>query len=203
MNNHWSDQILNSFQTLSKLDNNYKYIISKYGLPNCRKEENNFKSLMKIIIGQQISRKAADSIFERLLKNKISTHIKFLKYDDLFLKNFGLSFRKIQYLKNLAKKIDQNEINLIEFENSSSEFVYNSLIKIKGIGKWTINNYQLFVLEDCDAWPGGDLAIQEAIKKLNKLDRRPTENDVNILAKKWMPFRGSAALLLWHYYSRQ
>ena len=81
--------------------------------------------------------------------------------------------------------------------------MYNSLIKIKGIGKWTINNYQLFVLEDCDAWPGGDLAIQEAIKSLKKLDARPSENKTNIIAEKWKPFRGSAALLLWHYYSKK
>ncbi len=103
----------------------------------------------------------------------------------------------------MAKNINQNTINLKEFENLTSEDVYNSLIKIKGIGKWTINNYQLFVLEDCDAWPGGDLAIQEAIKSLKKLNIRPSENETNIIAEKWKPFRGSAALLLWHYHSKK
>ena len=82
------------------------------------------------------------------------------------------------------------KINLNEFKKSSSEVVYNSLIKIKGIGKWTINNYQLFVLEDCDAWPGGDLAVQEAIKSLKNLDVRPDENESNNIAEKWRPFRG-------------
>ena len=66
-----------------------------------------------------------------------------------------------------------------------------------------INNYQLFVLEDCDAWPGGDLAVQEAIKSLKNLDIRPDENVSNNIAEKWIPFRGSAALLLWHYYSKK
>ena len=106
-------------------------------------------------------------------------------------------------LDEYEKNIIENKINLNEFEYSSSEDVYNSLIKIKGIGKWTINNYQLFVLEDCDAWPGGDLAVQEAIKSLKNLDVRPDENESNNIAEKWRPFRWSAALLLWHYYSKK
>ena len=158
---------------------------------------------MRIIIGQQISRKAAESIYQKLINEKITTYRNFLKTDNNYLKDLGLSFRKIIYIKDLAININQNIINLKEFENLPSEDVYNSLIKIKGIGKWTINNYQLFVLEDCDAWPGGDLAIQEAIKSLKKLNIRPSENETNIIAEKWKPFRGSAALLLWHYHSKK
>ena len=200
---NWSIKILNSFKKLSELDDDLKYIINKYKLPVRRKENNNFETLMRIIIGQQISRKAAESIYQKLKNKKITTYKNFLKTDDNYLKDLGLSFRKITYIKDLAKNINENKINLNEFEYLSSEDVYNSLIKIKGIGKWTINNYQLFVLEDCDAWPGGDLAIQEAIKSLKKLDARPSENETNIIAEKWKPFRGSAALLLWHYYGKK
>jgi len=203
MKKNWSKKILNSFTQLSELDDDLKHIIKKYKLPVSRKERNNFETLMRIIIGQQISRKAAESIYQKLKNKKITTYKNFLKTDDNYLKDLGLSFRKIIYIKDLAKNINENKINLNEFEYSSSEDVYNSLIKIKGIGKWTINNYQLFVLEDCDAWPGGDLAIQEAIKHLKKLDTRPNENEANIIAEKWRPFRGSAALLLWHYHSKK
>ena len=203
MKKNWSLKILNSFKKLSELDDELKYIVNKYNLPVSRKESNTFETLMRIIIGQQISRKAAESIFQKLKNKKITTYKNFLKTDDNYLKDLGLSLRKIIYIKDLAININQNKINLKEFENLPSEDVYNSLIKIKGIGKWTINNYQLFVLEDCDAWPGGDLAIQEAIKSLKKLDARPSENETNIIAEKWKPFRGSAALLLWHYYSKK
>ena len=203
MQKKWSLKILNSFKKLSKLDDDLKYIINKYNLPVSRKESNTFETLMRIIIGQQISRKAAESIYQKLKEKKITTYKNFLNTDDKYLKNLGLSFRKIMYIKDLAKNICENKINLNEFKKSSSEVVYNSLIKIKGIGKWTINNYQLFVLEDCDAWPGGDLAVQEAIKNLKNLDVRPDENETNIIAEKWKPFRGSAALLLWHYYSKK
>ena len=203
MQKNWSLKILNSFKKLSELDDDLKYIINKYNLPDSRKESNTFKTLMRIIIGQQISRKAAESIYQKLREKKITTYKNFLNTDDKYLKNLGLSFRKIMYIKDLAKNICENKINLNEFKKSSSEVVYNSLIKIKGIGKWTINNYQLFVLEDCDAWPGGDLAVQEAIKSLKNLDVRPDENESNNIAEKWRPFRGSAALLLWHYYSKK
>ena len=203
MKKNWSIKILNSFKKLSELDDDLKYITNKYKLPVSRKESNNFETLMRIIIGQQISRKAAESIYQKLKYKKITTYKNFLKTDDNYLKDLGLSFRKITYIKDLAKNINENKVNLNEFECSSSEDVYNSLIRIKGIGKWTINNYQLFVLEDCDAWPGGDLAIQEAIKHLKKLDIRPNENEANIIAEKWRPFRGSAALLLWHYHGKK
>ena len=203
MNKNWSVKILNSFKKLSELDNDLKHIINKYKLPVSRKESNNFETLMRIIIGQQISRKAAESIYKKIKNKNITTYKNFLKTDDNFLKGLGLSSKKIIYIKDLARNINENRINLNEFEYSSSQNVYNSLIKIKGIGKWTINNYQLFVLEDCDAWPGGDLAIQEAIKSLKKLDARPSESETNFIAEKWKPFRGSAALLLWHYYSKK
>ena len=203
MKKKWSLKILNSFKKLSELDEDFNYIINKYNFPVSRKESNTFETLMRIIIGQQISRKAAESIFEKLKDKNITTHKNFLNADDNYLKSLGLSFRKVIYIKDLAKKIYKNKIKLNEFENLSSKDVYNSLIKIKGIGKWTINNYQLFVLEDCDAWPGGDLAIQKAIKNLKKLDIRPNENESNIIAEKWKPFRGAAALLLWHYYSKK
>ena len=202
MKKNWSIKILNSFKKLSELDDDLKYITNKYKLPVSRKESNNFETLIRIIIGQQISRKAAESIYQKLKYKKITTYKNFLKTDDNYLKDLGLSFRKITYIKDLAKNINENKVNLNEFECSSSEDVYNSLIRIKGIGKWTINNYQLFVLEECDAWPGGDLAIQEAIKNLKNLDARPNENETNIIAEKWRPFRGSAALLLWHYHSK-
>ena len=203
MQKNWSPKILNSFKKLSELDDDLKYIINKYNLPDSRKESNTFETLMRIIIGQQISRKVAESIYQKLKEKKITTYENFLNTEDKYLKNLGLSFRKIIYIKDLAKNINENKINLNEFKKSSSEVVYNSLIKIKGIGKWTINNYQLFVLEDCDAWPGGDLAVQEAIKSLKNLNVRPDENESNNIAEKWKPFRGSAALLLWHYYSKK
>ena len=123
MQKNWSPKILNSFKKLSELDDDLKYIINKYNLPDSRKESNTFETLMRIIIGQQISRKAAESIYQKLKEKKITTYKNFLNTDDKYLKNLGLSFRKIIYIKDLAKNIYEKKINLNEFKKSSSEVV--------------------------------------------------------------------------------
>ena len=119
MQKNWSPKILNSFKKLSELDDDLKYIIKKYNLPDTRKESNTFETLMRIIIGQQISRKAAESIYQKLKEKKITTYKNFLNTDDKYLKYLGLSFRKIIYIKDLAKNIYEKKINLNEFKKSS------------------------------------------------------------------------------------
>ena len=86
MQKNWSLKILNSFKKLSELDDDLKYIINKYNLPDSRKESNTFETLMRIIIGQQISRKAAESIYQKLKEKKITTYKNFLNTDDKYLK---------------------------------------------------------------------------------------------------------------------
>ena len=108
MKKNWSLKILNSFKKLSELDDDLKYIINKYNLPDSRKESNTFKTLMRIIIGQQISRKAAESIYQKLKEKKITTCRNFLNTDDKYLKNLGLSFRKIMianFLRSYIKNV--------------------------------------------------------------------------------------------------
>ena len=90
---------------------------------------------------------------------------------------------------------------LDNFYNVCSKKVYDILIQVNGIGEWTINNYRLFALQDVDAWPGGDLALQESVKQIKILNSRPNYNQMKKLSEKWKPYRGAAALLLWHYYS--
>ena len=80
--------------------------------------------------------------------------------------------------------------------------VINVLIKVKGIGQWTINNYRIFALQDVDAWPSADLALQESIKLIKKFTLRPKQEEMENIAAKWKPFRGAAALFLWHFYNK-
>ena len=116
MQKNWSPKILNSIKKQSELDEDLKFIINKYDLPFSRKQSNTFETLMRIIIGQQISRKAAESIYHKLKEKKITTYKKFLNSDYKYLKNIGLSFRKIIYIKDLAKNINEKKINLNEFK---------------------------------------------------------------------------------------
>ena len=75
------------------------------------------------------------------------------------------------------------------------------MTKVKGIGKWTANNYRLFALQDVDAWPSADLALQESVKIIKKLPSRPKEEDMEKIGEKWKPYRGAAAIFLWQYYN--
>ena len=201
MKKKWSQNMKLAFNKLKQIDPLLNELILDYGLPNDRAVPNEFSTLVKIIIGQQISRSAADSIYMKLLKKTIICPENILKINITELKETGLSTQKINYIKDLAFKIKQDEINLSDFVNLPSNKIYDVLIKVNGIGEWTINNYRLFALQDVDAWPGGDLALQESIKQIKNLNSRPNSNEMNQLSEKWKPYRGAAALLLWHYYS--
>ena len=76
------------------------------------------------------------------------------------------------------------------------------MLPIKGIGQWTINNFKLFALQDVNAWPSADLALQEAIKILLNLIKRPSQIEMENLGQNWEPYRGAAALFLWHFYNK-
>jgi len=200
MKKNWSEKMQEGFKKLKTMDPYLKQIIEMYGYPKDRAVSNSFESLAKIIIGQQISRSAAKSIIEKLAKKKLISMNAILMANNNGLKNLGLSSKKIEYIKNLAIKIHENQINLKDFETCSDEHIYNNLINLKGIGEWTINNYMLFSLQKVDSWPGGDLALQEAVKKIKKLKSRPNTNEMKLIAENWKPYRGSAALILWHFY---
>ena len=200
MKNNWSEKMQYGFKKLKKIDPCLEIIIERYGLPKDRSVSNSFETLLKIIVGQQISRSAAQSIVEKLTKKNLISTKAILNESNFNLKNLGLSSKKIEYIKNLAINIDQNQINLSHFENTSDEVIYNKLINLKGIGEWTINNYMLFALQKVDAWPGGDLALQEAVRKIKNLKSRPNTDEMKIISENWKPYRGAAALILWHFY---
>ena len=202
MNKNWSEKMKNGFKLLKKIDPDFNFIMNKFGLPLDRASPNNFDTLVRIIIGQQISRQAAISIYKKISKNSKICVDYILKEKKDSLKNQGLSFKKIEYIKNLANMIKNKNIILEEYANLSSETIYKDLIQINGIGEWTINNYLLFSLQKVDAWPAGDLALQEAVKELKKISGRPNRNKMVEIALNWKPYRGAAALLLWHYYSK-
>ena len=93
-------------------------------------------------------------------------------------------------------------IQLNSLDKLSSDAVTEVLLPIKGIGQWTINNFKLFALQDVNAWPSADLALQEAVKILLNLIKRPNQVEMENLAQNWKPYRGAAALFLWHFYNK-
>ena len=202
MNSNWNPEMMKAFEMIMKIDPIFKKIFDQIGLPQNRTMKQGFQSLAKIIIGQQISTNVANTIYNKLIIDDILNETKITSLSIDKLKQYGLSSQKSYYLKNLAELIQKNELNLRTLNRLSSEEISNSLIRIKGIGKWTINNYKIFALQDINAWPSADLALQEAIKIINKTKLRPTEKEMEELGNKWLPYRTAAALFLWHFYNK-
>ena len=202
MNSNWNPEMMKAFEMIMKIDPVFKKIFDQIGLPQNRTMKQGFQSLAKIIIGQQISTNVANTIYNKLIIDDILNENKITSLSIDKLKQYGLSSQKSYYLKNLAELIQKNELNLRTLNRLSSEEISNSLIRIKGVGKWTINNYKIFALQDINAWPSADLALQEAIKIINKTKLRPTEKEMEKLGNKWLPYRTAAALFLWHFYNK-
>jgi len=116
------------------------------------------------------------------------------------LGRLGLSAAKIKTLKHLAREIGAQRLNLDVLAEEDADAAHHTLIALPGIGPWTADVYLLFCLGHGDAWPAGDLAVQEAIKIGLGLPARPTEKQMAPLAEPWRPLRGAAAHLWWSYY---
>ena len=202
MNLKWNSEMLTAFYEITKTDENIKKIFDEFGLPENRAIEKNFESIVKIIIGQQISTNVAKQIYEKLDKNNMLSEEVLSKSSIEDLKNFGLSSQKSFYIKNLAILSLDKKLNISSLSELSSEEVTSVLLPIKGIGQWTINNFKIFALQDVNAWPSADLALQEAVKILLDLIKRPSQIEMEDLGQKWEPYRGAAALFLWHFYNK-
>ena len=202
MKSNWNTEMMNAFEMIKKIDPTFKKVFDQIGLPQNRTMKQGFQSLAKIIIGQQISTNVANTIYNKLILDDVLNENKIISLSIDKLKQYGLSSQKSYYLKNLAELIQKKDLNLRTLNKLSSEEISNSLIRVKGVGKWTINNYKIFALQDINAWPAADLALQEAIKIINKIKLRPTEIEMEEIGNKWLPYRTAAALFLWHFYNK-
>lgn len=159
-----------------------------------------FFRLARAIVGQQLSVKAARTIFERfenLFEQKKIKPKRLLKIHDDNLRACGISYQKISYLKDLARKVLDKKVHLNKLSDMPNEVVIEELIRIRGIGVWTAEMFLMFSLGRPDVFSFGDLGLQNAIKKLYKLNGKPTIKQMEKLSKKWIPYRTYAAMVLW------
>ena len=202
MNLKWNSKMLTAFYEIKKIDENFKKIFDEFGLPENRAIEKTFESIVKIIIGQQISTNVAKKIYEKLSINNMLNEKVLSKSNIEELKNFGLSTQKSFYIKNLALLSLNKQLDVSSLDKLSSKEVTEVLLPIKGIGQWTINNFKIFALQDVNAWPSADLALQDAVKVLLNLNKRPNQIGMENFGQNWKPYRGAAALFLWHFYNK-
>lgn len=161
---------------------------------------NPYTRIIRSIIGQQLSVKAASTIYarlENLFPNKLIMPEILISIHDEDLRTCGVSYQKISYLKDLSQKVIAGEVQLSKLSEMDNEQVIEELVKIKGIGQWTAEMFLMFTLARVDVFSFGDLGLQNAIKRLYKLKNKPTVNEMEILSKNWSPYRTYAAMILW------
>src|SRR5207244_8440109 len=160
-----------------------------------------FAGLASIVVSQQLSTASASAIWTRLNEALDPfDHTALLRARSAKLGRAGLSAPKIRTLKAIAKAIDRGKLDLRALVDWPADEAHAALTAVHGIGPWTADIYLLFCLGHADAWPAGDLAVQEAARMAFALKMRPTTKEMGPLAEPWRPLRGVAAWLLWSYY---
>ena len=199
-----SDQDLHIRQSLDLLaqqDDAVKEGLRAYGYPRDRSMPASFETLAKIIVGQQISRIVATSIWQKMAQADCTTAPVIATMTPQMMQRHGLSLRKSEYIIGLAHAIVSGKVNLTELATLEPSEVRTQLVALRGIGNWTADNFRLFALGDMDAWPGNDIALQEGMRRLKTLHERPNAAMMDELAESWRPYRGAGALFLWHLYA--
>jgi len=187
--------------TLVKRDPRLKPVLDIAGMPALRRREPGFAGLAHIVCGQQLSTASAAAIWGRLSAAfDPFDHEAVRRARTDRLGRLGLSAAKIKTLKHLAREIMAERLNLDVLAEENADAAHHTLISLPGIGPRTADVYLLFCLGHGDAWPAGDLAVQEGIKIGLGLQARPTEKQMAPLAEPWRPLRGAAAHLWWSYY---
>src|SRR3954453_7666967 len=187
--------------SLVKRDPRLKPVLAIAGMPALRRREPGFAGLAHIVCGQQLSTASAAAIWGRLSAAfDPFDHGAVRRARTDRLGRLGLSAAKIKTLKHLAREIDAERLNLEVLAEEDADAAHHTLISLPGIGPWTADVYLLFCLGHGDAWPSGDLAVQEAVRIGLGLKQRPTPKQTVALAEPWRPVCGGGAHLWWSYY---
>ena len=189
----------NPYHYLSKKDKDLARVYKVLGTPPDWQREPGFATLVQIILEQQVSLASAKATFEKLAKYGNVTPENLIVHDDTTLKACGFSRQKIRYTQALAKAII-NGFDLEHLQKQDDTTIRAELIKLPGIGNWTLDIYLLMALKRPDILPVGDLALQIAVKEVKHLPQRPTSEEMFKLAEPWQPYRSYSTKLLWHYY---
>ncbi len=186
---------------LLKKDKNMQVLINKFGWPDFNPRQDYFQSLLRSIVFQQLSGKAAQTIYERFVnlipKTSNLCPNEVLKLDKEEMRKAGLSFRKIDYVRNLADYFENNSFHKKDVEKMSDQEISKELIQIKGIGQWTVDMFLMFTLNRADILPCKDLGIQKGIMKILNMNNLPSKKEMENCSRKWRPYRTIACWYLW------
>lgn len=159
---------------------------------------NPFYTLVRSIVGQQISVRAAESVWGRLelLLSEVTPQV-YLKLEEDRLRNCGLSRQKIGYIRNIAEALENGLLTPEQWSKMSDQEVSQQLIKVKGIGQWTAQMFLIFYLHRQDVFPLADLGLVNAIQRLYGQEKSLSRAEITELSARWQPFRTVATWYLW------
>lgn len=195
-------QLESSLGTLAQLEPRFAAALAIAGYPEPRIRPRGYHTLLRTIVGQQVSVAAAASVWrklEALLGEDIPPE-RLLAADFDALRGCGLSRQKQGYARSLCEQVVSGALDLHDLPDDD-EAAIAQLTAIKGIGRWSAEIYLLFAEGRGDVWPAGDLAVQAGLHKILGLSERPNEKDTRALAEAWRPHRGAAAIFTWHCYN--
>lgn len=185
---------------LKKNDPILAVIIKKVGVLEWKIGGNYFLDLASSIVQQQLSIKAGDTIWKRFIAlfpdNKPTPELVAV-IDGQKIRDAGISWSKISYIKDLAKHVLESGIVFEQFEIMTDEEIVAELVKVKGIGRWTAEMFLMFTMGRPDVFSYGDLGLRRAIQKLYGFEKEPTKEEAEKIAGKWKPYRTIACRYLW------
>jgi len=185
-------------QFLIQTDDKLAILIKRLKTCSIVIEEDDFKCLIKYIIGQQISDKTREAIWQKLNEKyeNISPETMYNASDEE-LKSFGLCRQKVNYIKNLSFAILNKEINFKEIKKLTNQEIIKKLVKIKGIGNWTVEMYLIFSLGRENVLSKGDNTIQRVLKWMYNLEELPSRKDVENYFNKWLDYSTIVSAYFW------
>jgi DNA-3-methyladenine glycosylase II len=188
-------------ETLIAADPRLAKVAAVAGRLPLRRRPGGFAGIAAIVVSQQLSTASAAAIWARLADAyEPFTPQRLLKARPDRLARLGLSRPKIRALKEIARAVVGGTLDCDALPDMPADAAHAALCSVHGIGPWTADIYLLFCLGHADAWPAGDLALQEGARLAFGLPERPTAKEAVVLAQPWRPWRGVAASLLWAYY---
>ncbi len=197
-----ADALRRGIDHAAGLDPKFAAALARLGYPEPRINPRGAATMMRAIVGQQVSVASAASVWGKFeaLAGDTSDFAKIATMSDELLRTAGLSRQKASYIRSLAQHVVDGSLDFDSLPADDEEAIA-ALVAVKGIGRWSAEIYLLFAEGRPDIWPAGDLAVQIAFGQLLGLEARPTEKETRALAEPFRPHRGALAVFVWHHYN--
>jgi len=199
-----ADQLEHAMAALCAIEPAFAVAVANKGHPAPRISERGFATLLRTIVGQQVSVASAQAVWTKLdtVVGGADDPARIAAANDETLRSAGLSRQKLGYARSLADEVTSGRLDLANLPEDDEEAIA-ALVRVKGIGRWSAEIYLLFAEGRTDIWPAGDLAIQIEVGRILGHDARPSEKLTRELAEAWRPHRGAAAIFAWHHYQAE